>query len=363
MNPCSQVKHDLIAPVNSWSLNCKTYRRSTGSLDGHVRYDGSKFNYAYTPEKFYNPVGHDHGDAKGHFSLPSLDSEKSMTLARALADASSSDAMVLVSLAELNKTVRTYEEVAATIDDFRRFEKRAMKGFKSLKDAKRAGVKLSLGVAQNWLRYRYSFMQAVYDVQSYVRAYQSLGKKPRVRCVATLTGTTYRAPETIDSNGWEFANHKHVHTYLQRWKVTSGCLVAAHTDSLDIADTVGAYRYMSSLYELIPFSFMLDWFVDVGTRIQALETSLSRQVLGTWTSVEWNILHSCLSTTVAKTTVGTLYDYVGSGSASGSATEIVTLRERIANPSVPAMPELNVKFNWKRLADAVSILRVIRSRY
>lgn len=363
MNPSSQVRHDLIAPNNSWTLNCRTYNRPGGALAAHQRYEGSLFNYAYDASRFYNPVGKVHADAYLFYGLPSLDAERSLTLAKAVAEASNSEAMALVTLAELGKTVRVYEEVAKTILDFDAFTKRSMRGFKSLKDAKRAGIKLSLGVAQNWLRYRYAFMQAVYDVSSYVNAYHALGKKPRIRCVSSLRGTYIKNPLHLTDTTWQFANHSHMHTWSCSWKVSSGCLISADSNSLDLADTVGAYRYMSSLYELIPFSFMLDWFLDVGTRVAALETSLSRKVLGTWTTIEWDIVHSCISSTVGKTTTSTSYDYVGTGSAGGSATEIVALRERIANPSVSAMPEWNVKFNWKRLADAVSILRVLRSKH
>jgi hypothetical protein len=206
-------------------------------------------------------------------------------------------------------------------------------------------------------------MQLMYDIESYAKSYSSHGKKKRLRLTSTMRGTVDYTPFSSMDTSYSYYNVERTGQRKAEWKVTSGCILAGSPrDTLGVIETLGLNSLTESTYEMIPFSFMLDWFLDVGTRLQALETSLGRNVLGTWTTTEWNLHYAETFNIDPKSMIVDGESRTGIGGVSSVATERLLTINRVANPTVSALPQLNIKFNWKRLADALSILRVLRGR-
>jgi hypothetical protein len=108
---------------------------------------------------------------------------------------------------------------------------------------------------------------------------------------------------------------------------------------------------------------VLDWLIDAGTRISALEGGLSVRPLGSWITREHNLQY--VSPYFWQPTTGSdaTYWYEATGVDSGQVIENTVYRVRIPNPQLGVFPHISVKLNWKKMTDSVALLVAAKSRY
>jgi len=272
---------------------------------------------------------------------PALDAQailaKADTLTTAHAKINDSTAMVLVSLAEARKTAemlkspfdRSHGLITSLID---------RRNFYALKK----GMKYTDAAIKAYLEVRFGWQPVIYDLQTIAKAYSMPDGKP-LRQVAR---SSWKKSEDFNhAYSLTFPGTTGVHGNQQAttsYKVASGVLYE-RTETID-EKRARAYGYRlrdvpAAMYELVPFSFVLDRFYSVGNWLTAILPDTSVKILGSWTTT----CKSFVSTfTVDDVWVTAGSPLVTNHTAGGTFVEISTSKTRIANPALPSLPPTNV---------------------
>jgi hypothetical protein len=118
---------------------------------------------------------------------------------------------------------------------------------------------------------------------------------------------------------------------------------------------------VQTFWELVPFSFVVDWFVDVGSKLQ-LASYLSTSIPGTLVSgcgVKVTATRdSVLTTTVGDRLLqGAHWYQVDNLTANASATAILVTRQALS-PSL--IPNVNVNLDFLKVVDMTALIKVLR---
>lgn len=135
-------------------------------------------------------------------------------------------------------------------------------------------------ISDNWLSYRYSIRPIVNDVRNAAEAVARtvLDNEPlrkTARGTASETGQSYSAG-SVGFVDYETTTSK---------TVTARAGVLYELSRSPNTFGVGTERLAIVGWELIPFSFVADWFFNVGTFIEAITPVAGVKRLGSWTTV------------------------------------------------------------------------------
>jgi len=125
---------------------------------------------------------------------------------------------------------------------------------------------------------------------------------------------------------------------------------------------LGLSRPLTSAWELVPYSFVIDWFVGVGDWLDANQPSLASKTLCAWASTrDQRSLVAAINQTENVSSGGV----TTTGSWSGTLTSIERYNQRDPwNVSVPTRPALGSGFNTSRCADfAALVLQKVKTRF
>lgn len=137
------------------------------------------------------------------------------------------------------------------------------------------------------------------------------------------------------------------------------------TDSISrLAAQFGLTRPLSSAWELLPWSFVADWLVDVGGWLDAIQPAAFTQTLGAWESTRETIVKTVTVTAHRKTYVanpGVSYDCNLSG---GSVETTILKSRRRWEPAAPTLPSLGTGLTSLRSLDlAALMLQRLKTRF
>lgn len=145
-------------------------------------------------------------------------------------------------------------------------------------------------------------------------------------------------------------------------KVRAGVLTQAQQANL--SQLLGLDKIVETAWDLLPFSFIIDWFVNVGDTLCAWTPKIGFHVLASWVTV---------NTTVTKVTSagGSLYEYSDASgyfhrfaptySFNGGRCELLSRTfERIPNRERPLLPSLDVNLDFLKLLDLAIITKKLR---
>lgn len=384
MNPMVRISSDIITS-GSLSYTLQTdkranqnapfqyYSHSVTTTSGFL----PRFRIPITPLALsFNTSEWD--TASSPFHLGDLSEVGSNLVALARAKAAESDASALVTMAELDKTFDMFYNGAksahglvtqlkrAKKDDVRRLASLPMRLIKeAVRNPIAAKKKFLRGasdsffhLASMWLGYRYGIMATYYDVESWVSAFSDRRSKPRNRYVVSKISSYDSGTSTSQLSQGLFTTNYLSTRYTRHTRSSCGVLVTM-LEEADPSYTLGMRNILSSAWELVPFSFVLDWFLDAGTRLQALDSGFVRPVLGSWVTHR-----STLTTTKNYYAVGRGYVVDGNSRYSAPAldnwalvNDVTTLTERIANPPLSPIPAVKINLNFKKIVDGVALIR------
>jgi hypothetical protein len=193
-----------------------------------------------------------------------------------------------------------------------------------------------------WLEARYAWRPLKADIESFSNAISELDKtrKRYSETVKRRLHYTSEVTETPLSN--IYCNYKQIQQRIVEVSV-SGSVTA------DIEPP----RFMASPlitgWELIPFSFVLDWFVGVGTYLESLHLLF------------WSDQYSASGGYQVKVTHEVSYEYVSplnsySGDAWGQSRSVGTLKRRIPT-TIPNLPQLRLRLDGFKILDLVYLTR------
>lgn len=122
--------------------------------------------------------------------------------------------------------------------------------------------KLSTGdISGTWLAMQYGWLPAIADVFAAAEAYAALTQKERV-----MTVTVSKKGRSIHYNGSGSAIN------YTCPGIADGSIRLTYTlkENISVARSLGLTNPASVLHELTPFSFVLDWFLPIGTYLETL---------------------------------------------------------------------------------------------
>lgn len=299
------------------------------------------------------------------FHMSGLSSIGDQVLARALASANDSDAQALVIAAEYEKTASYFmslgqqaRSLVIWLEHLKMSEPglfRYLTRDFNMKAMRKGLPKAALSVASAWLGYRYGLMNTYYDLVSLVKGSGAAGKPRRVRYYARTTDSwSSGLITTRTASGW-YAD-EYLSTRLTRvTEISAGVYVKAELS--DLSQTLGLNQPFSSIWELVPWSFAIDWFIDVGNRIKAAEGVVLRPILGSWLGYHSTLTEFRGYEEIGKDTIiGNDRHRAIQMTDHASILDTAKVITRVANPTLSIIPSVNIKFNPKRIADGIALL-------
>lgn len=218
-----------------------------------------------------------------------------------------------------------------------------------------------------WNEYRFGWKPILYDLQGIKEAYINgtvwYEKPRRVVARASDRDIVWDLPNSVDTRAWPGLTSKTmIANYSHRAKVSSGVLYELRDDSLESATArrmgLRLADVPASLWELVPYSFVVDRLLDIGPWLSAIMPKPGVTVLGSWTTtLDYQLNYHVIAE--AKITVMTAPQttYIQSG---GDYTEEIQSISRVANPAIPPIPTVN--YRDLSLVQQIDHLALITSR-
>lgn len=354
----SQEGQVIINPMwkvtNSRELSASTLVLKNAVTGGYntYTYQGGHYLIAVT-----NGVGH---SRVSHLSTEDVDKHQLAVLAGTSAQSNIVEPTFegLVFVGELRETLRFLRNplgsVAKLLQSYKRTMKARRRRCKRNPKARECRMDYTLAdfVADNWLSYRYAITPLVLDAQNAVEAIQNRSKTaPKRQTARGYSSDSKSAIQTFTDTSAFVSTSKNVQTVLDG-KARAGILYQA-----DYSDSFGikAHNIPAAVWELIPFSFVSDWFVNLGDWVRAITPKAGVNVLGSWTVLET----TTTTTAQGSTSSGTNSSWSVSTASSSSETLIDRSVSRepshavgIASKPLPFSGDLGKK----RIIDSLALI-------
>lgn len=224
------------------------------------------------------------------------------------------------------------------------------------------GYTLARASSSAWLEYRYGWQPIALDIDTLVkegmRYSSNLNRRLVVRAGEKELGKfTSSFSDRAGDAGWS-------PPLLFTGKVSSSFDLASScgiffdvlckNEADKVAKIIGSRSpdLLPTVWEKVPYSFVVDWFVNIGDWIQAIVPDPFTNVVSSWATEVSKIEHIIDASTVTRTLGGT--KLTGSG---GTSTETIVTVSRTIDPQLPTTPILLQKpISMIHAADATALL-------
>jgi hypothetical protein len=139
------------------------------------------------------------------------------------------------------------------------------------------GVSAKKSLANNWLEYHFGWEPLIKDIFAVIDVLQNPIKSVRPRGVGKTFSTKRLASGTPPDTTVEEWQCQH--------RVACGAEVTISNPNLFLAQNLGLVNPAGIAWELVPFSFVLDWFVNVGDFLSQGTDLLGLSVTNAWTTI------------------------------------------------------------------------------
>jgi hypothetical protein len=282
-------------------------------------------------------------------TAPTLDVEriKNIAVTGAHAKANEQDVEGLVVLAEGEKTIKSLTSMTL----------RAIRILRALRkwDVQRLYREMTPKELSNrWMEGRYAIRPFVKDVTDIVKAItrdrsnNPLRRTYRSGHSDSSTNTFAGVVTYSNSNYWSVIADKETTVTVS---ARGGVLSAI--DAISEATIWGLNQPFSAMWELVPFSFVCDWFFNVGKTIAAWSPKYGIRELASWVTVDTTVLEVIQTNRIqlGSWNGGTqVYENAASGSG-GSVTRVTKTKVRIPKPTLSVTPTWNVRLDAAKLLD------------
>lgn len=248
----------------------------------------------------------------------------------------------------INKTELNLPVFAAEWKRTRQIHRDVCKALEALASARGTG-KARKALANAELTFRYGVMPLLYDLESALRL---LNKKWSPRYTARgFASENVTAKGTFTHTHWYGTSTFTSEIRVDR-SVRVGCLYTTD-ETARLAANLGFTRPLSVAWELVTLSFVVDWLIDVGSWLDAIQPDGASKKLASWVGVRTDIVTSRVITEHTPPSNPRIRNI----SVSGRMIDFVS--ERIRRPSqlsVPFVPALGSGLSQLRSLDAAALL-------
>ena len=266
---------------------------------------------------------------------------------QAWASSAGHQAGILQDIAEMRQTLQMFTRPLSSIQPLLKAMKSSQrKGV--LKKSKEVAVSSASSARNLWLQYRYGIRPLVSSVNGILSAL----KRPKGVHRQTYRGNysvkrISSTPGTFDA--WE-VRFSYTDNHTDTLYVRAG-IVMEESISLPTALGVDAGSMLALPWELVPLSFVADWFINVGSFLESLAPALTKDPLASWV--------------VTKRFQTRSWNVIGTTALNASAWSVVRpveetrFAELITSSRTPGIPLPSLRIKPQSLGKVFSDLRVV----
>lgn len=325
------------------------YRHFMRYYDG--RYTGAKHSgIASCDGRYFDP----YWEAKDFPSTTdTLNACVQQAVTKAHANASSTELAALSTAAELKETVKSTEDILKRVLRIARAARKL--NLKALRNELKPKE-----IASRYMELRYAIRPLVCDVQSCVNAYQATKHFKHVR--STARGFAQLAPisfeeskEACDGPDVGFTMSR---KYTRSADIRAGVLCSINTSFTSI---LGIDQPFEAIWEVIPFSFVLDWFWNIGATMASWTPQVGVSELASWVSIKELEVSVCKVSNFHAIDRG-YYNIANTMTwPDAEKNRTILSQRRIVNPQLSHWPCTTVRLDGFKLLDLAIIGRQLMS--
>lgn len=283
---------------------------------------------------------------------------KDAAVAKAWANVDESEMQSLATLGELPETVQwmcsIMQRLIRLIKKLKRKKAKLLMQFLTKLISKKT---YKDGLADCWLEFRYAVRPLFFDMRQAVAAFsKTLDKKSR----RTARGYTDSQSTVVTPCTWD---DQYVVTSWNREKniqysARAGVLYSLDEDINGVLAVFGLDQPLEAIWDLTPFSFILDWFFNIGDLIAGWSKNASLNALGSWVVERLSIKESTKTfdfTMKADISPYTELDYTVLQQSNATVERMC--QQRTVDPARPLMPSFKLNLDLAKLIDLAAIAR------
>lgn len=268
------------------------------------------------------------------------------------------DIALVKTLAKVNQagmnSMETYKDLGSTIGMLRRPLQGCVEMLSKMtkhynRHLKKTAVSATKAASNTWLEYRYGWKPLAMDVETIIDAAHNVRAKYDKRHLVARSTVPYQTSDAFDvevSDAWTCPGTSGMHGTLIveiNGKVSAGVVydLKSQTTIDHLNRTLGArpQDVPAGLWECIPYSFVADWFLNVGDWLRAVTPDPSVTLIGNWVTKVVDIERKVVNLNVYKDSW--YFPRVTAQVGGGSMTK--TIYHRVVNQSVPSHPVPTLK--------------------
>jgi len=278
----------------------------------------------------------------------------------------------LVSLAEMHKTIDMIVNVASTLRNLRRA---------LIRNASPSDIYQILGgkvkkattksksldpITNRWLEYRYGWTPLVMELQGALKALDKsrnikLRGTARGKAIKSFTSETSLSNRPLFNASPAFGNVDLLFTQHERVECRSYVLFEVSKD-FQTARDFGFTEVPLAMWELVPFSFVVDWFIPIGDWLEAVTPKLGVTILAEGITTRRSTQLQRRVTAWHKVIAGLYsFDVDGTDGLIDSRDYQTFVRSPKLSDVLYAFPSIDVKLNVKRAIDSLALLNQTRN--
>lgn len=215
-------------------------------------------------------------------------------------------------------------------------------------------------LANAYLSVRYGLLPLVHDLESACK-YLQRTYRPRytARGIDKVSGS-----QTIITN-WNTGKGYIPITQVVTRNFTNRVGIMYESDPVSrLLAGLGLTRPLSTAWELLPWSFVADWVVDIGSFLDAIQPDGAYRNLSAWVSTVDELIISCSSGAFVRTVQDATNESTSFSLTEASTRVEVTKSRSPWVPSIPNRPSLGSGLNLIRSVDAAALtVQQIRSKW
>lgn len=291
---------------------------------------------------------------------PSFDTSTAVTLAgtSAMAAIENPEVQGLVDLAELGKTLKMLKTNTVGFANFLRKKQSQLRKGLGREPTKKEWLDFASG---KWLEWRYGWT----PLFGTIRGLQAALAKERKSTRKTARGSAFRPPQGKDDirvsnvasggNGWNYTSDLKLRV---TGTVKAGVLYYSYF-ALRNDLGISLRELPSTAWELVPYSFVADWFFNFGEFLRASTPRAGITILSEWTTVTKVETYAGTNTVTPVNTTGATYTYSGGGTTL-SGTTVISSKIRTPGVEVGLVSRVQeIVFekpkDWIHLIDAIAL--------
>lgn len=266
----------------------------------------------------------------------------------------------LSAIAESNKTLSGMIDILKIVN--RSMLKTHLKHKKLLKGSRKNDETLASDIRELYMNARYNLRPCYYDMRALYRILTNAVDKPgRQTYRGYASDSSYNSdvvtPVVFSQGG---ANVKLNVSRVTTEEISVRAGVLTESGQVSNFQIWGFDSIVESAWDLMPYSFILDWFFNVGNSIMALTPKFGIKDLASWAVVRKQTSQKCIVEEV-DATFGPYSSYVYTGNASipvgSQMTKFTKVLTRIPNPKRNILPSFYLKLDPLKILDLGIILK------